>query len=217
MLTNHGISAQQKALNVGGNLWKDLQFASYNKKVKTIVLILTNFILTATFGQTDSNENCVTNYNPKTKVTKFTYPFSKAEKILIVKYKTATVQGKPDVFSWDIPKKGTDIDTTRFLANYQLTGIDIESLLGIINQGSKYQSKFEAALGEPSNAILFFDNTGMVFEYIVVGFGFFYFDKLNHYTEVTSSAKVTLGLACSDKGQMLIDFFQKRGVETIIK
>jgi hypothetical protein len=185
--------------------------------MKLFFLILTNFILASTFGQTDTSENCVTNNNSKTKVTKLTYPFSKAEKILIVQYDAATVRGKTDIFSWDIPKRGSDIDTTKLLAKHQLTNNDIDSFLKIINQGSKYSTAFEAAFGEPSNAILFFDNTGKLFEYIVVGFGYFYFDKLNHYTAVTSSAKVTLGFACSDKGQMLIDFFQKRGVKTFIR
>jgi len=187
--------------------------------MKIITIILTNLIFISTLSQTTVNDDCFTNNNPKTKVTNFTYPFNKANRILIVKYKAAAVQ---NINRWDttntgrtFPKKNDDIDTTNFLSKMQLTDKGIDSLIEIINQRSKDNKIFEGIFGEPSNAILFIDNKEKVFEYVVVGFA--QVDKLKHYTEMTSSIAVNLGWWCSDKGQILVDFFQKRGVETVIR
>jgi hypothetical protein len=195
-----------------------LPIASYDKKMRTVFIILTNFIFSSTFGQAITNDNCYTDNNPKTKVTKLTYPFNKAERILIVKYKAAAVQGKPNIFSWDtvqiIPKKGNIIDTTKFLAAQQLTNDGTDSLLKIINQKSKENLAMEGIFVEPSNAIIFIDKKGNIFEYIVICFATV--DKLIDHTEMTSSSKVNLGQWCRDKGKMLLNFFQQRAVDTVI-
>jgi hypothetical protein len=186
--------------------------------MRIIVIILTTLFFTSAFGQATTNDNCFTNNNPKTKVTKLTYPFNKAERILIVKYKAVAVQGKPNTFSWDtvqiIPKKDNSIDTTKFISKQQLTNNGTDSLLRIINQRSKYNLGVEGSFVEPSNAILFINNKGCIFEYIVVCF--YQIGKLESYYEMTSSPKINLGSWCNEKGKMLIDFFQKRGVETVI-
>jgi hypothetical protein len=186
--------------------------------MRLIYILLINVIVTSTFGQATTNDFCFTNNNPKTKFTKLTYPFNKAENILIVKYKATAVQGKPNIFSWDtakiIPKKDNILDTTKFLAMQQLTNNGIDSLLKIINQVSKNNLAMEGIFVEPSNAILFIDKKGNIFEYIVICFA--KVDNLIDHTEMTSSSKVNLGQWCRDKGKMLLDFFQQRGVDTVV-
>jgi hypothetical protein len=186
--------------------------------MKTIFTILSTLILVSVFGQTTTNDNCFTNNDPKTKVTKITYPFNKTERILIVKYKSAAVQGKSNLFSWDtvqiIPHNGKIVDTTKFLTKQQLTKNGIDSLFKIINQRSKSNLGMEGIFVEPSNAIIFIDKTGTVFEYIVICFA--KVDKLIEHTDMTSSKRVNLGQWCSDKGKMLFDFFQQRGVEPVV-
>lgn len=181
-------------------------------------IIFTNLIITTTFGQSAANDHCFTDNNPKTKVTKSTYPFNKSDRILIVKYKAAAIQGKPNIFSWDtvqiIPKTGNVIDTTKFSAKYQLTNSGTDSLLKIINQRSKDKLAMEGIFAEPSNAILFIDKKGNVFEYIVICFAMV--DKIIDHSDMASSSKVNLGQWCKNKGKMLQGFFQERGVETVV-
>jgi hypothetical protein len=186
--------------------------------MKTTFAILANLIFISAFGQTIINDNCFLNNNPKTKVTKLSYPFNKAERTLIVKYKATAVQGKPNLFSWDtvhtIPHNGKIVDTTKFLSKQQLTSNGIDSLLGITNQRSKSNLVTERIFVEPSNAILFIDKNGNVFEYIVICFT--KVTNLIEHTDMTSSSRVSLGKWCSDKGKMLFDFFQQRGVEPVV-
>jgi hypothetical protein len=187
--------------------------------MQTLLIFLTNFILITTFGQTTSNDNCYTNTNAKTKVTQQTYPFDKADRILLVKYKAVAVQGKPNMFSWDtvqiIPKRGKGIDTTKFISKHQLTKSGIDSLLKIINKRSKDNIGMEGIFVEPSNGILFFDKKGNIFEYIIICFS--QIDTLRNYTEMSSSySKINLGWWCKDKGRLLTDFFLNRGVGIVV-
>lgn len=188
--------------------------------MRTSLILIASLILTSTYGQTRTSDNCFTNNNPKTKVTRQTYPFSKAEKILIVKYKAAAVQGKPNIFSWDtvsiIPKNGDKIDTTQFVAKKQLTNKGVDSLLKIINQRSKDNPGAEGIVVEPSNAILFIDKKGNIFEYIVICFA--QVGSLRDYTPMSNSTFVSvyLGGWCNQKGQLLTDFFLKRGVDIVV-
>jgi hypothetical protein len=188
------------------------------KKMRIIFIFFTNLIFTAIFGQTSTSDNCFTNNNPKTKVSKLSYPFNEAKRILLVKYKASAVQGNPIIFSWDtvqiIPKKAGIIDSTIFLAKQQLTSNGIDSLLRIINQRREDNIIEEGIFAEPSNAILFIDKKGNIFEYIVICFA--KVDQIITHTEMTSSSKVNLGQPCKNKGKMLQDFFQKRGVETVV-
>ena len=187
--------------------------------MRIIFITLISFIITEAFGQTTINNNCYTNTNPKTIITRNIYPFNKADRILIVKYKALAVQGKPNLFSWDTvqmtPKTTNQIDTSKFLAKKQLTKTGVDSLLKIINKRSKSNIAIEGIFVEPSNAILFLDKKGNIFEYIIICFS--QIDTLRNYTEMTSSpAKVNLGFWCKDKGQMLTDFFINRGIDIVV-
>ena len=148
--------------------------------MRTIFTIFANIILTVAFGQKIIDDNCFANQDLKTKITRQTYPFNIADRILLVKYKALAVQRNPNYFSWDtvqiIPKKDGKIDTTAFLQQQQLTQRGVDSLLTIINQRSKEDLSVEQVFIEPSNAILFVDKQGNIYEQIVVCFT--QFDKL---------------------------------------
>jgi len=189
--------------------------------LKTFAIILTNLISLSTLGQSTKNDTCITNENSETKVNKLTYPFNNVGKILLVKYKFGTASDKQNLNKWDttgtgriLPKKGKIVDTTEYSSKFQLTDKGMDSLIKIINLSSVDNAAFEAIFGEPANAILFIDNKGKIIEYIIIGFG--QFGNSINYTQMTSSAKINLGYWCSIKGQMLVEFFQKRGVEPVI-
>lgn len=186
--------------------------------MRTVFTILASFIMTSIFGQATTIDQCFTDNNPATKVSRLTYPFNKAERIVIVRYNAAAVQGQPDIFSWDtvpiIPQKAGVIDTTKFLARQQLTEKGIDSLLKIMNQRSKENPAMESIFAEPSNAILFIDSKGQIFEYLVICFADL--NKTIIHSEMAGSSEINLGHWCKNKGRMLQDFFEKRGVETVV-
>ncbi len=187
--------------------------------MKIFLVILTIFQFLRTFGQTSSSDNCYANTNARTKATQKTYPFNKADRILLVEYKAVAVYGNSHVFSWDtvqiIPKRGKDIDTAKFIKKHQLTRSGVDSLLKIINQRSKDNIVMEGMFVEPSNGILFFDKEGNVFEYIIICFS--QIDLLRNYTEWSgSNSQVNLGWWCKDKGRLLSDFFLSRGVDIVV-
>jgi hypothetical protein len=150
------------------------------------------------------NEGCVhKNKISKEKRSKI-FPFNKATKIQLVSFQ------RPDSFKFTylLPTKGKTVDYSRLSEVITLTGSAIDSLTDILyNYGFKgvfYSYSESSCIYNPANAILFLDKKDSVFAFIEICF--------QCWAYRVSNKKINLGDECTDKYELVKNFFLKNGI-----
>ncbi|WP_448634624.1 hypothetical protein [Pedobacter panaciterrae] len=152
-------------------------------------------------------------YTAKQRLAK--YPFSKTAKILAVSYKYQGLDTEPaDNKEVQSPKRGLHInngvlDTTTLIKIKTLDSKQIDVLTNLIfNTNYKKKDAMHSIMSgkcfEPRNAFIFLDSNAQVLDYLEICF--------TCYQSRSSSDKFDIGILCTQKYQMLSDYFKNIGV-----
>jgi hypothetical protein len=151
-------------------------------------------------------------YTPKYKAldrVKF-YPFNKAGYVRIISFKEKVFTDTTNLFSNKILPDNVISDLSvqpKVFESYLLNKSDIKSLTNILYNhsfsGRKYEEETMCYI--PRNAIIFYDDKGLAFEWIEICF------ECTQYKK--TSAKVRAGDFCIGKYELLQAFFQKKGIK----
>ncbi len=192
--------------------------------MKLIVLLLIALTPSLTMGQTkrqlkrfpyvdymtkkqerreDRNHNCIlTNKYSVTELRKF-YPFDIAHSVSIVSFEN----GSDSTFN-GLPIIDGEIDYSQIKETKVLDRERTDSLANIFYNVT-YRGEIFILRGtgcyDPRNAVLFFDSNNHLLEFIEICF-------TCHMQEL-SSERISLGDLCSQKSDMIKDFFFKQGIK----
>lgn len=145
----------------------------------------------------------------------YNYPFINARQIQLVSFKSSYDSVWGQYYKDSLPRENDTVVYSKLFEIVTLTKSQIDTLTDIIynyNNKSNYKAKGNVYfIGtsmncyNPRNAILFIDNEQKVFEFIEICFEC---DKF-----YTSSDRVSLGIDCNQKLELIKTFFQSIGIE----
>lgn len=137
------------------------------------------------------------------------YPFNVASLIKFVSFKNLETQdGETFYYSHSIPKLNGKIDVEKLLEIKAANVSEIDSLTNILfNYGLKRKSNTIEPVGcyEPRNAILFYNSSGEVFEYIEICFQCRQMYYGNNKTDIVEN--------CWLKLDLIKEIFLKSGIK----
>jgi hypothetical protein len=190
---------------------------NYLIMTRLIALFVMIFALTQVIAQTpgeprtnrqrqkeEDNHNCVeTNkYTPEERM-RF-YPFDVSSAIKIVSFDN----WGDSAISHELPMKGGEVDFSKITEQKTLKREEIDQLTNILYNVS-YKGVIFYLWGtgcyNPRNAILFYDSSGHLLEFIELCF--------ECHKERLSSDKISLGDLCNQKSTLLKSFFLSQGIE----
>jgi len=193
---------------------------------KLLFLLITQFILTTSFGQLttipgkprlltkkenemdEKNKNCFYKNNFSAKQRLQFYPFNKLSEIQLVSFDKADSL----IMGGELPMNNGNIDYSKLKEIRTISREQIDTLTDLLfnrGYGGHFYSFSENNCYNPRNAILFLDSSGKTFDFIEICF-----ECAGHRL---SSKKIKAGDFCNQKYEYLRKFFATNGIVFGIK
>jgi hypothetical protein len=152
--------------------------------------------------QQERNVNCMVTTKYSIKELREFYPFNTASSVSIVSFHSDTA------FTNRLPLVNGEIDYAQIRETRILDRGEIDSLASILYNVT-YRGEIFIISGtgcyNPRNAVLFFDSNNHLLEFIELCF--------ECHGQRLSSEKISLGDLCSQKSDMIKDFFFRQGIK----
>lgn len=152
----------------------------------------------------EENHNCIETTKYAAEDRRRFYPFDTSVVVKLVSFDNL----KDSAFEHTLPMKGKEVDFSRITEEKTLNKDQIDKLTNILYNVT-YKGKIFTLSGagcyNPRNAILFYDSSSHLLEFIELCF--------ECYERRLSSEKISLGDWCNQKSDLLKSFFLAAGIE----
>jgi hypothetical protein len=152
----------------------------------------------------EANHNCIETTKYTAEERRRFYPFDTSVVVKVVSFDNLENSG----FEHTLPMKNEEVDFSRITEEKTLNGDQIDKLTNILYNVT-YKGKIFVLSGagcyNPRNAILFYDSSNHLLEFIELCF--------ECHERRLSSEKISLGDLCNQKLGLLKEFFLTAGIE----
>jgi hypothetical protein len=196
-------------LNFYSKAWADFILNDFNEMILEVIKGRSEESGISGAGQhfngVDENANCKERKSPTAEGRLTNYPFDRAAQIRLVSF---DYRPDPHIVEHALPIKDDNVDTSNLNEQTTLSRQGVDSLTYIlynIGYAGKVSTSEMTMCYDPRNAILFFDESGQVFEFMEICF--------RCHSVRLSSENIKTGQFCTQKYELLKEFFIRNEIE----